>query len=92
MVVELAAGDQFRYDVEVDLVLQELENSHHVRVVRPLENLELLLHQVDKDLVLAYVRLAHDFDGAGDSCLRVETLAHFSERSLAQNAPNLVFG
>ncbi len=56
-----------------------------------MENIQLLFHKVDKDLVLANVFLAHNFDSAGDSSLRVETFAHFTEGAFTEDAADLIF-
>ena len=64
VLVELSSRHQLRDDVEVYLVLQKLHGPHDVGVVRVLDDLELLLHQLDEHLVLAYHCLVDNFHGA----------------------------
>ena len=46
MVVEFAACDQLSDDVEVGIVLEQLEDADHMRMVRLLQHVQLLFHEV----------------------------------------------
>ena len=90
VIVEFTTCDKLSNDVEVRIILQQLEYSNHVWMISLLEHIKLLLHQIDQNLMLTYVRLAHCFHCTCDTCLCVEALAYFTKRAFAQNAANLV--
>jgi hypothetical protein len=90
IIVELTSSDNLGDDVEVDIILKEFKDAHNVGVVGSLQNLKLILHKVNEDLVLADVRLVNGFDSTVHLGLLVEGFSHFSERALAQNFTDLI--
>ena len=90
VVVELSARDKLSDNIEISVILQKFKDSHHVRVVRLLENIQLLLHQIDQYLVLPDVRLAHCLNGTCNASHSVQALAHLSKGPLAENPAHLV--
>lgn len=83
MVVKFATGNQLRHDVKVDWVVEKFEDPRNMRMLRILQNLQLLLHQVEEDLVFADVLLMDNLDCARHSCLPIHTLTHLTKRPLA---------
>ena len=61
-----------------------------MRVICLLEYIQLLLHEIDQDLVLAYMSFAHSFHCTNNSSLRIETLSDLSEGAFAEDASDLV--
>ena len=88
--VELAAGHQFCDDVEASIVLQKLKDPHYMRMISLRQDVQLLLHEVDQDLVLADVLLTDGLDGASNAGLQVDALSHLAEAALAEDAAHFV--
>ena len=55
-----------------------------MRVVGVLQHLQLLLHEIHKDLMLPYVSFIHDLHGQGDISGLVENLAYLSKGSFSK--------
>mmetsp|Transcript_34398 Transcript_34398/g.25475 ORF Transcript_34398/g.25475 Transcript_34398/m.25475 type:complete len:106 (-) Transcript_34398:284-601(-) len=55
-------------DVEVVVVLQQFENPRYVGVPGTLQEVELQIHHLQKDLVRRYLRLLDDLDHAAHLC------------------------
>lgn len=82
-VEQLASLYEFRYDVEIAIVFEKLENSHDVRVRRLLQNFKLVHHQFKVDIVALELFLVDALNRANKSCLDVDALVDKAESALA---------
>lgn len=90
VVVELATGHQLGSDVEIGVVVEQFKNADNVWVICLLEHVQLLLHQVHKNLVLLNMRFFDDLEGADDPSLPVSALVDLSKGSFSEDSAKSV--
>lgn len=61
-------------------------------MIRLLQDIKLLFHEVDQYLMLANVLLVYNFYGACDTSLGVKALSYLSERAFPEDTSNLILG
>ena len=89
-VVEFTAGDQFAHNIEIVIIFDKLVDPGDVGVVRGGENVQLLRHQVEQDLVFVDFVFLDCLDRILFAGILVSAGAHFTERTLAQDFTDFV--
>ena len=75
---------QLRDDIDVLVVFAEVDNTYNMRMLKFIQCLKFLFHQIRVDLMFLQFFLAYGFNRARDVCLVVLSFVHCAESTFAK--------